>query len=142
MDHTSKGDHLEVVAGRLPGSSQCYARAVQIKPRVFAWSEAAPDRRTGDQSWSLPFSMSGAVSSITPEILILRLRSGEHKMIRLDPQTRYLHDGQATDRGALEANRVVFHRAQKGPARPNRSHSGLRRHPAASAVKESQIAIE
>lgn len=113
LDRASKGDHLEVVAGRLPGSSQCYARAIQIKPQ---FSPGGNLRLTGPlaiESWSLPFSLSGAVSSITPEILILRLRSGAHKMIRLGPGTSYLQDGQATDPSALEANRVVFIRARK-----------------------------
>jgi len=113
MDRTSKGDHLEVVADRQPGSSQCYARAVQIKPQFSPGANLRLTDPLAIESWSLPFSLSGAVSSITPEILILRLRSGAHKIIRLSPGTRYLHDGQATDRSALETNRVVFIRARK-----------------------------
>jgi hypothetical protein len=109
MDRTAKGDHLEVVAGRQADSSQCYARSIQIKPQ-FSRGANLP---LTDESWSLPFTLSGAVASITPEMLILRLRSGEHKIIQLGPQTSYLHDGQATDRNALESNRVVFIRARK-----------------------------
>ena len=113
LDRTAKGDHLEVVADRQAGSSQCYARAVQIKPQFLPGANLRLTDPLVTESWSLPFTLSGAVSSITPEILILRLRSGAHKIIRLGPQTHYLHDGQATDPSALEANRVVFIRARK-----------------------------
>src|SRR5579872_150282 len=88
MDRTTKGDHLEVVADRQPGSSQCYARAVQIKPQFSRGANLPLMDPLATESWSLPFTISGAVSSSTPEMLILRLRSGAHKMIRLGPQTR------------------------------------------------------
>lgn len=109
MDSLAKGDHLEIVSDRQPGSSLCYARAIQVLSQTpVALTGVAPI-----QSWSLPFTLSGAVASITPDLLILRLRSGEHKMIRLRPETRYIQDGQSTDRTSLEANRVVFIRARK-----------------------------
>ena len=109
IDGLAKGDHLEVVSDRQPGSSLCYARAIQ----VLSQPPGVQTRLAPIQSWSLPFTLSGAVASITPEILILRLRSGEHKMIRLRPETRYIEDGQSTDRASLEANRVVFIHARK-----------------------------
>ena len=113
MDRTTKGDHLEVVADRQPGSSQCYARALQIKHQFLPGANLLLMDPWATESWSLPFTVSGAVSGITPEMLILRLRSGAHKIIRLGPQTSYLHDGQATDGSALESNRVIFIRARK-----------------------------
>lgn len=113
MDRLAKGDHLEVVADRQAGSSQCYARAVQIQPQLLPGANLGMMDPWAIDSQSLPFTLSGAVSRITPELLILRLRSGAHKIIRLGPETRYIHDGQATDRSALTANRVVFIRARK-----------------------------
>ena len=112
MDRLVKGEHLEVIADRQPGSSQCYARSIQIRTALLPSANLrllAPPLET----WSLGFSLSGAVSSVTQETLILRLRSGEHKLIRLRPETRYLHDGQSADRSTLEANRVVFVHARK-----------------------------
>lgn len=113
IDQVAKGDHLEVVADRQPGSTQCYARAVQIKTPVLPGSGLPAASLMASQSWSLPFSLSGAVSTITPAILILRLRSGAHVIVHIGSGTRYFQDGQATDRSALQANRVVFIRARK-----------------------------
>jgi len=113
MDHLAKGDPLEVVADRQADSPQCYARAIQIQPQFMPGANLRLMDPLATESLSLPFTLSGAVSSITPEFLVLRLRSGAHKVIRLRPETRYLHDGQATDRSALAANRVVFIRATK-----------------------------
>ena len=111
MDRLVKGDHLEVVADRQADSLHCYARAIQIQPQFLPGANLRMLEPLAAES--LPFTLSGAVSSITPELLILRLRSGAHKVIRLRPETRYLQDGQATDRSALAANRVVFIRATK-----------------------------
>jgi len=111
MDRLAKGDHLEVVADRQADSLHCYARAIQIQPQFLPGANLRMLEPLAAES--LPFTLSGAVSSITPELLILRLRSGAHKVIRLRPETRYLQDGQATDRSALAANRVVFIRATK-----------------------------
>lgn len=113
MDGLLKGDHLEVVADHQPGSAGCYARAIQIMPQFVPGANARLMDSLADDRWSLGFTLSGAVSSVTPDILILRLRSGAHKMIRLRADTRYFYDGQAADRSALESNRVVFIRARK-----------------------------
>jgi hypothetical protein len=117
MDLLAKGDHLEVVADRQPGSSQCYAHAIQVTPAFLPGASLRASPRQMDPpvtaGWSLPYTLTGAVSAVTPEMLILRLRSGTHKIIHLRPDTSYLLDGQATDRSALQANRVVFIRARK-----------------------------
>ncbi len=113
MDRMAKGDHLEVVADRQPGSTQCYARAVQVTPQFAPGARLRMLNEPALESFSLPFTLSGAVSSITPELLILRLRSGAHKIVRLSSGTSYIRDGQTVDRSQLAANRVVFIRARK-----------------------------
>lgn len=113
IDRLTKGERLEVIADRQPGSGLCYARAVQsIPPAIGRSKPRTPDGFPAD-SWSQPFTLSGAVVRINSEMLILRLRSGEHKVIRLRSETRYLHDGQSTDRATLPASTVVFIRAIK-----------------------------
>ncbi|HEX6896222.1 MAG TPA: hypothetical protein VF146_13180 [Bryobacteraceae bacterium] len=113
IDQLSKGERLEIIADGQPGSGRCYARAVETVPSAAHRSKPRAEEPFKADSWSQPFTLSGAVVSINPEILILRLRSGEHKVIRLRVQTRYLQDGQATERSALLASTVVSIRAIK-----------------------------
>jgi len=111
MDRLDKGEHLEVVADRQSGTGVCYARAVQSITPARGRARSRSSDAVAVDSWSQPFTVTGAVVSISPEMLILRQRSGEHKVIQLRAETRYLHDGQATDRTALQNSTVVFIRA-------------------------------
>lgn len=113
IDQLSKGERLEIIADGQPGSGRCYARAVETVPSAVRRSKPRTPEPYKADSWSQPFTMSGAVVSINPEILILRLRNGEHKVVRLRAQTRYLQDGQATEPSALPASTVVSIRAIK-----------------------------
>lgn len=125
MDGLNKGDHLQIVSDRKAGSSECYASTIQLMgdPSVLpraglrsdsGFSTRAPVAGLYSDPWNVTtITLSGAVSSITPDALILRLRSGQHKMIRLGPLTHYFEDGQAADASALTGNTVVFVRASK-----------------------------
>ena len=58
-------------------------------------------------------TFAGVVFRINADVLILRMRTNEHKTIHLRSDTRYLSQGQTLDRGNLEVNTLVFIRAGK-----------------------------
>lgn len=120
MAGAETGDRLEVVSDHKQGSEVCYARTVHIlnvprnqgvqglRPRPRASSLPAESfARRGDLTFS------GVVLRVTRDILTLRSRSGEHTVIHLRPDTRYLTQGQMADLGSLRANTLVFIRASR-----------------------------
>jgi len=116
IDRLTAGERLEIVADRKPGSTLCYARMMQalapqvsvpgVKPRVATLPEGPLFRERG-------VTLSGSVSAVTAGTLLLRLRSGEHKFVRLRSDTRYFHDGLPAEPAALQPNTVVFIRATR-----------------------------
>lgn len=114
-----KGDRLEVVTDRPAGSSLCYARTVHIleNPRTYLVPGVRP-RPKDSPAFARPtphgdLTFTGVVVRVTPVILTLRSRSGEHRLIHLRPDTRFLGEGQVADVGSLRANTTVFVRAGK-----------------------------
>jgi hypothetical protein len=110
-----KGDRVELLSDRRLGSGLCYARivhvldppAVYLVPGVRPHPEAAPARSVS----FLPhanLSFSGVVARLTADLLVLRTRSGNHQMIRLRPDTRYMAQGQTAGPGSLQANTIVY----------------------------------
>src|SRR5260370_31397048 len=116
---TEKGDRLEVVSDQRQGSNVCYARTVHIvdEPRIVKLPGVRPRPRpvnTPDLAATRgTLAFSGVVLKVTPETLYLRSRAGDHSVIRLRPDTRYLMEGQPVEVGSLRANLVVFVRAGK-----------------------------
>jgi hypothetical protein len=127
LDHRSitiagaqTGDHLEIVSDQKPGSGLCYARTVHIldPPRAYL----VPGVRPHPKAPSVPallltphseLSVSGSVLQVTRDSLWLRFRSGEHKLIRLRPDTRFLSEGQPSDASSLPVNTLVFVRGAR-----------------------------
>lgn len=120
MAGVSKGDRIEVVSDHRQAASLCYALTVHVldapakyvvpglrpRPRpTVAAAEAFPARGG--------LTVSGAVVRVTPDVLILRMRSGEHRVLHLRPDTKFFTGGETTDSGTLRANTVVFVRARK-----------------------------
>lgn len=119
MADAEKGDRLEIVSDVKQGSTLCYARTVHILevPRRDAVPGVKPrPRLTSSAALFQPhatLTFSGAVFRITPDVLILRSRSGEHQTLRLRPDTRYFSEGQAADPRSLQVNTVVFVRGAR-----------------------------
>jgi hypothetical protein len=111
LSRTEKGDRLEVVSDKRQGSDACYARMVH----VLDVPVARPRPKPTNMSTLLPpranLTFSGVVLRVMPDGLTLRMRSGEHKLIRLRSDTRYLAEGQLEDPGNLRANTLVYIRA-------------------------------
>ena len=114
-----KGDRLEVVTDRPAGSSRCYARTVHIleNPRTYLTPGVRPRPKASATFATVTphgdLTFTGVVVRVTPAILTLRSRSGEHKLIHLRPDTRFLGEGQVADAGSLRANTTVFVRGGK-----------------------------
>jgi hypothetical protein len=119
MTGMDPGDRLAIVSDRKSNSTVCYARTIQVledqraqvapgvRPRLRA-NAATP------VAWPHSYlTVSGAVSRITSDLLILRSPSGERTTIRLGPATRYLCGGQTADAASLGVNTVVFIRASR-----------------------------
>jgi len=113
-----RGDRLEIVTDRNPGSNACYARTVHIieNPRTRLTPGLRP-RAKEPAFAALPpranLTFTGVVIAITPSTLTLRSRSGDRQSILLRPDNRYLAEGQFMDRGSLRANTRVYVRAGK-----------------------------
>ena len=109
------GDRVEVLADHKDGTGLCYARTVQV---VNGKTAILPRLRTSSRPTELfaprgDMTFAGVVLRINPELLVLRMRSNEHKTIHLRSDTRFLSAGQSLDRGNLEVNTRVFIRAGK-----------------------------
>ena len=99
------GDRVEVLADHKDGTGLCYARTVQVM------NARASSRPTESFAPRGDMTFAGLVLRINPELLVLRMRSNEHKTIHLRSDTRYLSEGQSLDRGSLKVNTRVFIRA-------------------------------
>ena len=115
---TEKGDRVEILSDHKPGSNVCYARTVHILDmlRIPAPPGVRPRLRTYHSATEFiaprgDLTFSGVVLRVMSDTLILRSRSGEHKIIRLRADTRYLTDGQTADRSNVPVNTLVFVRA-------------------------------
>ena len=109
------GDRVEVVADHKDGTGMCYARTVQV---VNVSTTVLPRLRASTRPTELfaprgDMTFAGVVLRINPELLVLRMRSNEHKTIHLRSDTRYLSEGRSLDRASLELNTRVFIRAGK-----------------------------
>ncbi|HEV2688115.1 MAG TPA: hypothetical protein VGV35_06160 [Bryobacteraceae bacterium] len=114
-----KGDRLEVVTDRRLASGQCYARTVHIleDPRTRLVPGLRPRPNVSSALASLPprgdLTFTGVVVRVTSTSLTLRSRSGDHLLLHLRPDTRFLGEGQVAGPGSLRANTKVFVRAGK-----------------------------
>jgi len=117
MVRTARGDRMEVVSDSRQGSNLCYARTVHIleTPATYTVPGVRPrSRNANTASLLIPhgnLTFNGVVLRVTPGLLVLKLRSGERKFLRLRTDTHYLADGQMSDPGSLRANTLVFIRA-------------------------------
>lgn len=113
------GDHLELITDHQFNSSACYARMVQvIDPPIVPASALTHFHPRSSTSSAFPapranVTVAGVVLRVFPDLLALRLRTGEEQFLRLRPDTQYLAQGQASARGSLHANTLVFIRAAK-----------------------------
>jgi hypothetical protein len=116
----SKGDRLEIVTDRRPGSQTCYARTVHVSDASASKSGLGPGGRPRFRgSWSPTESFAprgdltfaGVVVGVDHNILTLRTRGEGQKVILLRQDTRYIGDGQRVDAEGLKRNTHVFIRA-------------------------------
>jgi len=117
--HLQKGDRLEIVSDRVPNSSVCYARTVHVMPDAPR-ARLVPGVRPHPKEPALAalppranLTFTGVVVRVTPTTLTLRSRTGEHQLLHLRADTRFLREGQVADSGSLRANTRVFVRAGK-----------------------------
>ncbi len=114
------GDRVEVLADHRDGSGLCYARTVhvlEVHPATLT-TGVRPPLRSASRPTELfaprgDITFAGVVLRISPDVLVLRLRSNEHRTVHLRSDTRYLSAGQALDRSNLDVNTRVFIRAGK-----------------------------
>jgi hypothetical protein len=115
-----KGDWLEIVADKLPGSMLRYARTVHVVeqktpahvPRSVARLHAY--RSTLEQLFPRgDMTFSGVVERLNSERLVLHTRADGEKTILLRQDTRYLSDGNQVEVSSLQPNTRVFVRAGK-----------------------------
>jgi hypothetical protein len=109
------GDPVEVLADR-KGSYPCYARTVrvsEVKARSQRPGRTAMAARPVTERW-MPrgdLTFAGVVLRLNPEMMVLRMRSGEHSLVLLRHDTRFVDSGLATTRESLAPNTRVFVRA-------------------------------
>jgi hypothetical protein len=115
-----KGDRVEVLADRKDASGLCYARTIHVidAQPVRALPGMRPRLRLTSNPTELfaprgDMTFAGMVLGMYADVVILRLRTNEHKTIHLRPDTRYLSEGQVLERSNLEVNTRVFIRAGK-----------------------------
>jgi len=114
-----QGDRLELVSDHPRESAPCYARLVQIVDStvVRAVPGVRPHLLSPKPSFTLGprgnMTIAGVVLRVFPELLVLRLRTGEQRFVRLRSDTQYLAQGQPSPAGSLRANTLVFVRAGK-----------------------------
>ncbi|MDQ2948725.1 MAG: DUF5666 domain-containing protein [Acidobacteriota bacterium] len=114
------GDRVEIVADRKDGTGLCYARTIHVLDLQPAGliGGIRPRLRTSIRPTELfaprgDMTFAGVVLRISPDLLMLRMRTNEHRTIHLRSDTRFLSEGQSLDRSNLEVNTRVFIRAGK-----------------------------
>ena len=114
-----KGDWLEIVADKSPGSLVRYARTVHVIERTPVHpvhSAARSHASRGDLDPLFPrgdMTFSGVVQRLNGDRLVLHTRAGGDRTILLRQDTRYLSGGNQVDAAALQPNTRVFIRAGK-----------------------------
>ncbi len=115
-----KGDWLEIVSDKWPGSAIRYARTVHVIERSAPVRTrnrvAGPYTDPGAFDPLFPrgdLTFSGVVERLNSERLVLHTRSGDNQIILLRRDTRYLAGGSQVDAGALQVNTRVYIRAGK-----------------------------
>ena len=114
------GDRIEILADRKDGTGLCYARTIHVLDLQPAGliGGIRPRLRTSSRPTELfaprgDMTFAGVVLRISPDLLMLRMRTNEHRTIHLRSDTRFLSEGQSLDRSNLEVNTRVFIRAGK-----------------------------
>jgi hypothetical protein len=112
------GDHLELVADRLPPSTTCYARTVQILDATIPRRTASgkPPLKIHNSATELlaprgDMTFSGIVLVMNGDWLTLRTRDKGRQVLLLRPDTRYLGGGLPLDRSNLDPQTRVYVRA-------------------------------
>ena len=115
---TEKGDRVEILSDRKIGTESCYARTVEvlIQPVVRLVPGLRPHARATIPSSEIfgprgDLTFAGVVLRLNGDRLVLRMRSGEHKIIVLRPDTVYLDEGQTVEPSSLGLTTRVFIRA-------------------------------
>ena len=114
------GDRIEILADRKDGTGLCYSRTIHVldlQPAALIGG-IRPRLRTSSRPTELfaprgDMTFAGVVLRISPDLLMLRMRTNEHRAIHLRSDTRFLSEGQSLDRSSLEVNTRVFIRAGK-----------------------------
>ena len=115
-----KGEWLEIVADKSPGSLVRYARTVHVIERPAPLHSARPAARWRAYRGDLDplfargdMTFSGVVRRLNDDRLVLHTRADGDKTILLRQDTRYLSGGSQVDAAALQPNTRVFIRAGK-----------------------------
>jgi hypothetical protein len=123
------GDTVEVVSDATPGSLLRYARTIHVveepprpaqslgrvrmpRPGAAATSSTLPSAVERLSSAST-LSFSGVIFRLSPDRLVLHLRTGDDQTILLRKDTRFLQDGEVVEFADLRPNMRVFVRAGK-----------------------------
>ncbi len=127
ISRLAPGDKVEVVSDLAPGSPLRYARTVHVidEPAAPPQSQgryrlprppSTPSTSLGLADRLSPLStltFSGVIYRVSPERLVLHLRTGADQTILLRKDTRYLHNGELAEHADLRPNQRVFVRAGK-----------------------------
>jgi hypothetical protein len=115
-----KGDWVEIVSDKWPGSALRYARTVHVtdpsEPVHARRPLFHPHADLGSLDPLFPrgdLTFSGVVERLNAERLILHGRSGDDQVILLRQDTRYLSGGSQVDATALKPRTRVYIRAGK-----------------------------
>jgi hypothetical protein len=104
------GDPVEVLTDRKP-SVLCYARTVRVREQ----NAGVPIRSRNAmlEAWYPRGNMAFAavVLRSNPELIVVRVRGGEQKLVRVRPDTRYSSNGLPSNLAQLAPNTRVFIRA-------------------------------
>jgi hypothetical protein len=119
MAATRKGDNLEVIADHKLGPGLCYARTVRIvelRPTIAnpGYRTQLRPLRTIEHIYprgSITFA--GVVLRRNDEMMIIRPRYGDERMVMLRQDTRYLDSGFSAESTAVRPNLRVFIRGGK-----------------------------
>jgi hypothetical protein len=104
------GDPVEVLTDRKP-SVLCYARTVRVREQKAGVPIRA--RNSMLEAWYPRGNMAFAavVLRSNPELIVVRVRGGEQKLVRVRPDTRYASNGLPSNLAQLPPNTRVFIRA-------------------------------
>jgi hypothetical protein len=110
----TRGDRVEVLSDRQPGTGICYARTVHLLEPAPA--KRIPAKSTVSSAADLlaprgNLTLAGVVLKVSEGEMLLRTRANERKVILLRADTRYLGGGQTVERTNLLVNTRVFIRA-------------------------------